>query len=172
MLQNIKELLGFVVEGTDGSIGRIHDLYFDDRDWTIRFLVVETGTWLEGRKVLISPVAINETDWARRLLPVSVTREQVKNSPDVDSQKPVSRQHEVENYAYYGYPYYWGGSGIWGDSMQPGTMLAAYRGAKSPSAAGSGIRRGAGAGTPATWRRSPSAQRACNGSISHPRDRR
>jgi len=135
MLQNIKELLGFVVEGTDGSIGRIHDLYFDDRDWTIRFLVVETGTWLEGRKVLISPVAINETDWVRRLLPASVTREQVKNSPDIDTQKPVSRQHEVENYAYYGYPYYRGGSSIWGDSMQPGTMLAAYRGAKSPSAA-------------------------------------
>ncbi len=135
MLQSINDLHGFVVEGIDGSIGRISDLYFDDRAWTIRFLVVETGAWLEGRKVLISPVAIGEPDWDRRRLPVSVTREQVKRSPDVDSHKPISRQHEVEHYAYYGYPYYWGGSGIWGDGMRPRMMLAAYGGAKSTEAA-------------------------------------
>jgi len=134
MLRSVKELLECVVDGTDGSIGRVHDLYFDDQAWTIRFLVVETGAWLEGRKVLISPVATDEPDWDRRLLPVSVTREQVRKSPDVDSRKPVSRQHEIENYAYYGYPYYWGGSGIWGEGMRPRKMLAAYGGAKSPEA--------------------------------------
>ena len=135
MLRSINDLHGTVIEGIDGAIGRIHDLYFDDQAWTIRFLVVETGAWLEGRKVLISPVAIGEPDWDRRLLLASVTREQVRKSPDVDSQKPVSRQHEIEQYAYYGYPYYWGGSGIWGDGMRPRMMLAAYGGAKSPAAA-------------------------------------
>ena len=58
------------------------------------------------------------------MLPVSVTREQVRRSPDVDSHKPVSRQHEIEQCAYYGYPYYWGGSGIWGDGMRPRMTLA------------------------------------------------
>ena len=135
MLRSIKDLEDFAAEATDGPIGHVKDFYFDDEAWTIRFLVVETGAWLEGRKVLISPVAIGEPDWVRRLLPVSVTREQVRKSPDVDSQKPISRQHEVENYAYYGFPYYWGGLGIWGDSMRPEMMLAAYHGAKSPSAA-------------------------------------
>ncbi len=134
MLRSVKDLHDVVVEGTDGSIGRINDLYFDDQAWTVRFLVVETGAWLEGRKVLISPVATREPDWDRHLLPVSITREQVRKSPDVDSQKPVSRQHEVEHYGYYGYPYYWGGSGIWGDGMRPSQMLAAYGGAQSPAA--------------------------------------
>ncbi len=135
MLRSITDLHGVVVQGTDGSIGRIKDLYFDDQEWTIRFLEVETGAWLEGRKVLISPVATGEPDWDRRRLPVSVTREQVRKSPDVDSQKPVSRQHEIEQYAYYGYPYYWGGSGIWGDGMRPRMMLAAYGGSQSPEVA-------------------------------------
>ena len=135
MLRSINDLHGVVVEGTDGVIGRIKDLYFDDLAWTIRFLVVETGPWLDGRKVLISPVATGEPDWGRGLLPVSVTREQVRESPDVDSQKPVSRQHEIEHYAYYGYPRYWGGSGIWGDVMRPRMLLAAYRGVSVPEAA-------------------------------------
>ncbi len=134
MLRSINDLHGLIVEGTDGSIGRINDLYFDDQAWTIRFLVVETGAWLEGRKLLISPMATGEPDWGRRLLPVSVTREQVRGSPNVDSHKPVSRQHEIENYAYYGYPYYWGGSGIWGDGMRPRKMMAAYGGATLPEA--------------------------------------
>lgn len=134
MLRNLKDLDGGAVEGTDGAIGRIIDLYFDDQGWTVRFLVVETGAWLDGRKVLISPMAASEPDWHRRLLPVSVTREQVRKSPDVDSHKPVSRQHEAENYAYYGYPHYWGGAGIWGNGMQPRLMLAAFSGATSAEA--------------------------------------
>lgn len=135
MLRSDKDLYGLVVEGTDGSIGCISDLLFDDQAWTIRFLMVETDAWLGGRKVLISPIAAGEPDWNRRLLPVSLTREQVRKSPDVDSHKPVSRQHEIEQNTYYGHPYYWGGSGIWGNGMRPGMMLAAYGGATSPEAA-------------------------------------
>lgn len=136
MLRSAKELLECVVDGSDGAIGRIHDLYFDDQDWAIRFLVVETGAWLEGRRVLISPVALRESDWEQRRMPASITREQVAKSPAVDSHKPVSRQHEVENLAYYGYPPYWGGSGLWGHGMRPASMLAAEAGAAEPGAAG------------------------------------
>lgn len=135
MLISVNDLRGVVVEGTDGAIGRIDDLFFDDQSWTVRFLRVETGAWLEGRKVLISPLAVGASDPARRLLSASLTREQVRNSPEVDSHKPVSRQHEVEQYAYYGYPYYWGGSGLWGEGLQTRSMLAALGDDRSPEAA-------------------------------------
>ena len=131
MLRSINDLHDLVVEGIDGSIGRINDLYFDDQAWTIRYLVVETGAWLEGRKVLLSPAASGELDWGRRVLPVPLTRARVATSPDVDSRKPVSRQHEIEHAAYYGYPYYWGGSGIWGNGKLPRLMKELYGGVSS-----------------------------------------
>ena len=99
------------------------DFYFDDLAWVVRYLVVETGSWLSSRKVLISPIAIGHPDWAERVLPVSITKEQVKNSPDIDTDKPVSRQHEMQYLGYYGYPSYWGGAGLWGSGAYPGAML-------------------------------------------------
>ena len=69
--------------------------HFDDRQWVVRYLIVETGSWLASRKVLISPFAIDHPDWTGKVLPVSITKEQVKNSPDIDTDKPVSRQNEV-----------------------------------------------------------------------------
>jgi hypothetical protein len=57
-----------------------------------------------------------EADWMHKRLPVRINRDQVKNSPDIDTQKPVSRQHETTYANYYGYPYYWGGSDLWGDN--------------------------------------------------------
>ena len=76
-----------------------------DEAWVVRYLIVDTGGWLSNRKVLISPFAIGHPDWAQKTLPVSITKEQVKNSPDIDTQKPVSRQHEIRYLGYYGYPY-------------------------------------------------------------------
>jgi hypothetical protein len=84
---------------------------------------VDTGGWLSYRKVLISPFAIGHPDWTEKTLPVSITKEQVKNSPGVDTDKPVSRQHEMEYLAYYGYPDYWGGTGLWGAYAYPGMMM-------------------------------------------------
>jgi hypothetical protein len=92
----------------------------------VRYLVVDTGSWLSSRKVLISPIAIGDPDWAHRLLPVSITKEQVKNSPSVDTEKPVTRQHEEEYAGYYGYPYYWGGTGYWAGGLYPYMMLSSY----------------------------------------------
>ncbi|MEO6623250.1 MAG: PRC-barrel domain-containing protein, partial [Burkholderiaceae bacterium] len=128
MLRNLKELHDYAIGATDGEIGHVKDLYLDDHAWVVRYLVVETGGWLSGRKVLISPMAIGKPNWAGRSLPVSITKEQVKNSPGVDTDKPVTRQHELEYSGYYGYPYYWGGGGFWGGGMYPGLMLAGYGG--------------------------------------------
>lgn len=122
MLHDINELRGFSVEATDGPIGRVRDFYFDDQAWAIRFLVVDTGPWLKGRRVLISPIAIGNPDWSARRLPVSLSRALVRDSPDVDTSKPVSRQHEIEQFTYYGYRSYWGGPGIWRSGMFAGTL--------------------------------------------------
>ena len=127
MLRTVNELDGFAVDATDGRIGELVDFYFDDQFWAVRFLVVRTGPWLAGRKVLLSPVALGTIEASAKALHAAVTRAQVEASPDIDTRKPVSRQHEVENYGYYGYPFYWGGAGIWRNSTLPALMSAARR---------------------------------------------
>jgi len=123
MLRTIKELESCIVSATDGDLGHVKDCYFDDESWVIRYFVVGTGEWLTNRQVLVSPLAVGEPTWSQQTIPVSITREQVKRSPDVDTNRPVSRQHELDYFGYYGYPYYWGGSGLWGDNAYPGTLL-------------------------------------------------
>jgi sporulation protein YlmC with PRC-barrel domain len=135
MLRQTKDLQNLSISATDGAIGDVKDLYFDDEAWTIRYLVVETGSWLSSRKVLISPIAAGQPDWAARLMPVSLTREQVKNSPDIDTNMPVTRQHETDYLNYYSYPYYWGGMGTWGTGQLPQPYLPGYAGYGSPTAA-------------------------------------
>ena len=127
MLRNVKDLRGYAIRATDGVIGKVDDFYFDDEDWGIRYLVVDTGSWLSRRKVLISPIAVGHAGWMARRLPVALTRTQVEHSPDIDTRKPVSRQHEAEYFRYYGYPYYWGGGGLWGMGAYPGGLTTENR---------------------------------------------
>ncbi len=122
MLHTIHELRGFSVQATDGTIGHVRDFFFDDTHWTVRFVVVETGSWLNGRRVLIPPVAIGEPDWQGRRMLVALTCAQVEHSPDVDTHKPVARQHEIEQFTYYGFPLHTGGPGVWGQGMLPGAL--------------------------------------------------
>ena len=108
MLRNVNSLVGYAIRATDGDLWKVDEFYFDDQTWTIRYIVVETGTWLSGRKVLLSPVALGEHDWESRTFGANLTMEQVRNSPDIDTAKPVSRQHEVDLSWYYAWPMYWG----------------------------------------------------------------
>jgi hypothetical protein len=135
MFRSMKDLEDYAIGATDGAIGHVKDFYFDDKTWVIRYLVVDTGAWLSSRKVLISPIAIHHPNWTEKVLPVSITKEQVRNSPDIDTEKSVSRQHEMRYFRYYGYPYYWGGAGLWGGGLYPGMMLPGYAGFGSPDAA-------------------------------------
>jgi uncharacterized protein YrrD len=123
MLREVKDMMGLTIAATDGDIGHVRNFYFDDEAWVIRYLIVETGTWLSNRKVLVSPMALREPNRDAAKFPARLTREQVRNSPSIDTDKPVSRQHEAEFYRYYGYPYYWGSSGFWGAGYYPGAML-------------------------------------------------
>jgi hypothetical protein len=122
MLRNVKGLRGYAIRATDGVIGAVDDLYFDDEDWAIRYLVADAGSWLTDRKVLISPLALGHPDWMGQQLPVSLTMAQVQRSPDIDTRKPVSRQHEAAFLGYYGYPSYWEGAGLWGMGAYPGSL--------------------------------------------------
>lgn len=110
MKRNIKSLIDFTMGGKDGEIGKVKELYFDDETWTIRYLIVETGSWLFGRKVLISPQALLTPEWGKGVFPINLTREQIKNSPDIDTEKSVSRQQEIELNKHYPWNSYWVGS--------------------------------------------------------------
>lgn len=122
MLQKAKDLLGIALVATDGIMGDIEDFYFDDEHWTIRYLVVNTGTWIQKHQVLISPRAIARFDLTKHQLQINLTREQVQNSPDIDTHKPVSRQHETALADYYGYPYYWRYPVLVGDPFYPASI--------------------------------------------------
>ena len=113
-LHRLQTLRKYTIGATDGDVVGVDTIYFDDVSWTVRYLVVDTGTWLPGRKVLISPRSIERVDVERDRVVTNLTRERVENSPDIDTKKPVSRQQESRYYNYYGYPDYWTGPYRWG----------------------------------------------------------
>jgi hypothetical protein len=118
----MKTMEGYAIAATDGVIGHVKDFYFDDAAWVVRYLVVQTGDWLVQRKVLISPISLREPNWIDKSFPVSITRTQVQASPSIDTDKPVSRQHEEGYLRYFDYPYYWAGAGLWGGGLYPSAL--------------------------------------------------
>ena len=124
-LRRTKDLWDYTIGAMDADIGCVHDFYFDDKQWTIRYIVVETGVISAGRKVLISPTALRDRAWSPLHLWVNLTWRQVENSPNVDLHKPISRQHEIEHHDHYGWPYYWPGEGVWGSWSHPAALAKA-----------------------------------------------
>lgn len=114
MLWSLEGLLGYAIHEQDGDLGKVHDFYFDDANWTVRYLVVETGRWFHRRRVLISAGVVMHTGWEKRKFCVPLTKEQVRNSPPIDTDAPVSRQHEIDMQLHYGWPAYW--------TMEPYTL--------------------------------------------------
>ena len=92
MFKHLRDLEGFRLAAKDGEIGHVTDLYFEDTDWAVRYIVVATGNWLFGKKVLISPNAVQAIKWDEECMKVDLTTEQVRNSPDIDTDRPISRQ--------------------------------------------------------------------------------
>lgn len=112
MLRSVKEVCAFAVRAIDGDAGRVQDFYFDDDTWAIRYLVVRTGDWLWGRRVLLRPAVLGTTDVSARMLRVALTRRQVHDGPDADTDWPVSRQREEERYRHYLWMPYWDAPGV------------------------------------------------------------
>lgn len=114
MLIKSIELNSYKLNGSDGDVGKVKEFYLDDKFWTIRYLVVDTGGWLTGQQVLISPYAIAAVNNVAKCIDIDLSKKQIKNSPPLESDKPVSRQFELGYYGYYGYPMYWAGPSMWG----------------------------------------------------------
>jgi len=132
MLRSLKSILGYSIEAEDGKLGKLHDVYFDDRSWMIRYFVIDTGGFLIGRKVLVSPVAAGRPDWDAKILPVSLTRDQIKDSPELAEGAAVSREYEGALAGYYGWPTWWGaGAGTWNYPAMG--SIPGYPGAPVPS---------------------------------------
>jgi len=106
MERNINSLIGYSIKATDGKIGEVVEFYFDDETWAIRYLIINTIGWLANRKVLISPVAVIGTNWENGLIPVNLTSEQIRHSPKINTDKPVSRQQEIELHKHYSWGEY------------------------------------------------------------------
>ncbi|ARD44026.1 hypothetical protein [Colwellia sp. PAMC 21821] len=124
MLINLKELNGSTIHAVDGEIGQVNDIYFDDRYWTIRFMVVDIQPWVPlSEKTLISPISLLEFNIEEQQLNVSITKEKVKNSPQMDELETVSREFEKTYFDYYAYGYYWLGGGAWGEYAYPMALV-------------------------------------------------
>ena len=129
MLWSMKALHGVTIGATDGDIGTVQECYFDDVSFTVRYVVVDTGGWLSGRKVFLSPIALREVDWGHKRFTAALTKAQVEKSPEIDTDPSVSRQHEAAYHHHYGYAPYWVGSLLWG--MTPYPYLPSWRARKA-----------------------------------------
>jgi uncharacterized protein YrrD len=150
-MQVVSTLKGLSVEAKDGALGTVSDFLFDDSSWKVRWLVVDTGSWLTGRKVLVHPSAIGHADHGSRELTVALTKAQVEDSPDIARDKPVSQQMQNDLYGYYGWDPMWGGgmygAGLYGGGLYGGGMLGgAMGGMASPLAGGLSYPGASGAG--------------------------
>jgi hypothetical protein len=137
MLRSLKDLENYDLLATDGEIGTVVNFLLDDESWTVRYLVAEANGFSGGRDVLISPISFKAAEWDTRCFRLNLTREKVRNSPGIDTDLPVSRQHEIDFHRYFGFPVYWGGSSIWGLGTYP-AVLAAGRWDESASTANDG----------------------------------
>jgi hypothetical protein len=106
-LRSMKEVSGYHIDASDGSIGHVDDLIISEDDWTIRYMILDTKNWLPGRRVLVPPILIESINWKDSTVSVELTREQVKSSPEYETKEPVTRAYEARLYDHYGWPAYW-----------------------------------------------------------------
>ena len=111
MLRSVKDMEGFRIRAIDGEIGKLHEFYFDDHSWIIRYIIVDTGSWLAEKLVLISPDSFKSIKWEDKVFELNLDKQQIEDSPPIDKDKSVSRQKESELIGYYGWPMYWTGIG-------------------------------------------------------------
>lgn len=130
MLKHGSEIDGCAIHADDGLIGTVSDFLFDDATWLVRWLVISTGNWLTGRKVLLPPSALGDINHKGRQFSVKLTKQQVKECPDIEADRPVSRQSEASIYDYYGWSPYWGAGSYLGMVGYGGGMVGDTAGAR------------------------------------------
>lgn len=106
-LRSEKEVEGYNIQASDGEIGHLEEVIVDDKNWVVRYLVVDTRDWLPGKKVLIAPEWLDRISWNEKKVYVNLTREEIKNAPEYDKNKAISRKYEKDLYDYYQKDKYW-----------------------------------------------------------------
>lgn len=134
MFWKTSELIGLGIEASDGKIGSVEDLLFDQHHWVVRWVVVDTGDWLPGRSVLLPPDKLGRADRSEHVLKVALTRAQVENSPALATDPPVTRQYEQQLYSYYGWAPYWA-AGLTGPGIAPPLTPPLYAAGSKPAPA-------------------------------------
>jgi hypothetical protein len=130
MLFAVSGLIDCAVEASDGEVGVVKDFLFDDKTWKIRWMAVEAGDWLPGRRrVFIHPSAIAPFELSPKpslpmmsspatlRLTVKLARAQIEAGPHADEGAPVTKDMEGLLYDYYGWDPYWGGSPFGGSPL-------------------------------------------------------
>ena len=106
MLRSINSLNDFQINATDGNMGSVEDFFFDDHAWAIKYLVLKTGNWLTGRKILIAPAAFGSPNWENQSFPILLSKQEIENSPLISDDRPVSKQAQADLHQFYGWPGY------------------------------------------------------------------
>jgi hypothetical protein len=138
MLRSVADLEKYALEARDGTIGHCRDFLFDDISWTIRYMVADTGNWMPGRKVLLSPDSLGSADWSTRRFHVALDRKEIEESPSIESDRPVSREREAQLSKHFGWAPYWVSLGTMGPSLgqqalDRGKSRGAAQGATKPA---------------------------------------
>jgi len=133
MLIKAKDLKGYKLNSLTGDIGSVKEFYFDDKHWTIRYLIADSGNWLTGRLVLISPYALLHIRKDSEEISINLSKKQIEQSPDLETDKPVSKQFEESYYGYYEWPVYWVGPYIWGSNRSPAKTDESSQASTEPS---------------------------------------
>ena len=117
-LRRVRELTELTILGIDGEIGSVQEVYFDDRNWAIRYLVVKAGGWLVSREVLLAPAAVAEINDAHRTMKVALTKDQIRRAPPIEAAKPLSRDYEEAYFRHFQWAPYWEpGPSEWASSV-------------------------------------------------------
>jgi sporulation protein YlmC with PRC-barrel domain len=107
MIRSIKELRHYDIAARDGSLGDVHDVFFDDHSWKVRYLVIDTGNWLPGRRVMVSPETVAGIEAGDGKVDLTLTKDEIKDSPGIEADAPVSRQNEIALANHFRWPRYW-----------------------------------------------------------------
>jgi uncharacterized protein YrrD len=109
MYYNTKQLMGYSLHAYDGAIGKVTDVLFHDESWFVRYLVVNVGTLLQDRLVLVAAPLLGPIHIDLETINVFMNKAQVLESPVLEADMPVSLRHERELFAHYGWPSFWNG---------------------------------------------------------------
>ncbi|GGD02692.1 hypothetical protein GCM10007216_36830 [Thalassobacillus devorans] len=119
MLYFASTLKNYNIQANDGELGKVKDLYFDDKKWTVRYLVADTRKWLPGKKVVVSPSGVKAVDTGEEVVHVENNKEDIRHNATLEEKQDFSYEKEMELSDTFGWKQYWAGEFLWGGYLTP-----------------------------------------------------